>query len=60
MKRSLRSWLWRVPVDQEIDEELDLHVEIKTRELIRRGMDPAYVPVVGSVKAAFTRSTRPV
>ena len=41
MKRSLRSWLWRVPVDQEIDEELDLHVEIKTRELIRRGMDPA-------------------
>jgi putative ABC transport system permease protein len=41
MKRSLRSWLWRVPVEQEIDEELDLHVEIKTRELIRRGMDPA-------------------
>jgi putative ABC transport system permease protein len=41
MKRSLRSWLWRVPVEQEIDEELDLHVEIKTRELIARGMDPA-------------------
>ena len=41
MKRSLRSWLWRVPVEQEIDEELDLHVEIKTRELIQRGMDPA-------------------
>ena len=41
MKRSLRSWLWRVPVDQEIDEELDLHVEIKTRELIQRGMEPA-------------------
>ncbi|HET7697050.1 MAG TPA: ABC transporter permease [Vicinamibacterales bacterium] len=41
MKRSLRSWLWRVPVEQEIDEELDLHVEIKTRDLIQRGMDPA-------------------
>jgi putative ABC transport system permease protein len=41
VKRSLRSWLWRVPVDQEIDEELDLHVEIKTREFIQRGMDPA-------------------
>jgi putative ABC transport system permease protein len=40
MKRSLRSWLWRVPIDEEIDEELDLHVEIRTRELIQRGMDP--------------------
>ena len=40
MKRSLRSWLWRVPIDQEIDEELALHVEMRTRELIARGMDP--------------------
>jgi putative ABC transport system permease protein len=40
MKRSLRSWLWRLPIDQEIDEELALHVEIRTRELIARGMDP--------------------
>ena len=40
MKRSLRSWLWRIPVDQEIDEELALHVEMRTRELIARGMDP--------------------
>ena len=40
MKRSLRSWLWRVPIDQEIDEELALHIEIRTRELIARGMDP--------------------
>ena len=39
--RSLRSWLWRLPIDQEIDEELALHVEIRTRELIARGMDPA-------------------
>jgi putative ABC transport system permease protein len=41
MKRSLRSWLWRIPIEEEIDEELDLHVEIRTRELIRNGMDPA-------------------
>ena len=41
MRRSLRSWLWRVPVEQEIDEELDAHVELRTRELIARGMDPA-------------------
>ena len=41
MKRSLRSWLWRVPIDQEVDEELALHVEMRTRELIARGVDPA-------------------
>jgi putative ABC transport system permease protein len=40
MKRLLRSWLWRVPVDREIDEELDLHIEMRTRDLISRGMDP--------------------
>ena len=40
MKRSLRSWLWRVPLDQEVDEELSLHVELRTRDLIERGMDP--------------------
>jgi hypothetical protein len=40
MKRSLRSWLWRTPIDQEIDEELALHVEMRTRELVERGMDP--------------------
>ena len=41
MKPSLRSWLWRIPIDQEIDEELALHVEMRTRELVERGMDPA-------------------
>jgi putative ABC transport system permease protein len=41
MKRSLRSWLWRVPLDQEVDEELAFHVEMRTRELVARGVDPA-------------------
>jgi putative ABC transport system permease protein len=41
MKRSLRSWLWRVSVEQEVDEELTFHLEMRTRELIARGMDPA-------------------
>ena len=41
MKRSLRSWLWHIPIDQEVDEELALHTEMRTRELIARGMDPA-------------------
>ena len=41
MKRSLRSWLWRVPLDQEFDEEIALHIEMRTRELVAGGMDPA-------------------
>jgi putative ABC transport system permease protein len=32
--------LWRVPLDQEVDEELSLHVELRTRELVERGLDP--------------------
>ena len=40
MKRSLRSWLWRVPLDQEFDEEIELHIEMRTRELVAAGMDP--------------------
>jgi putative ABC transport system permease protein len=40
MKRSLRSWLWRVPIDQEVDEEIAFHIEMRTRELVERGVDP--------------------
>ena len=40
MKRSLRSWLWRVDIDQEVDEELAFHVEMRTRELVEKGLDP--------------------
>ncbi|HEY1304892.1 MAG TPA: ABC transporter permease [Vicinamibacterales bacterium] len=40
MKRSLRSWLWSVPLDQEVDEEIAFHIEMRTRELIERGIDP--------------------
>jgi len=41
MKRSLRSLLWRVPLNQEVDEELAFHLEMRTRELIARGVDAA-------------------
>ena len=41
MKRSRRSWLWRIPLEREVDEELALHVEMRTRELVARGVDPA-------------------
>ena len=40
MRRSLRSWLWRVPLNQEVDEELSFHIEMRTRELIEKGVDP--------------------
>jgi hypothetical protein len=40
MKRSLRSWLWRVPLDREFDEEIELHIEMRTRELVDQGVDP--------------------
>jgi putative ABC transport system permease protein len=38
MKRSLRSWLWRVSIEQEVDEELALHAEMRRRE--GRPLDP--------------------
>src|SRR6476469_9585456 len=40
MRRSLRSWLWRVPLDQEVDEEIAFHIEMRTRELVERGVNP--------------------
>jgi len=40
MKRSLRSWLWRVPLDQEVDDEIAFHVEMRTRDLVEKGVDP--------------------
>ena len=44
MKRSLKSWLWRVPLDQEVDEELGFHIEMRTRELVEKGLDPRIAP----------------
>lgn len=39
---------WRMPVPSEAEH----------REFVRRGMDPSYVPVVGTVKSSFRQSTR--
>jgi putative ABC transport system permease protein len=41
IRRRLRSLLWRVPVEQEVRDELAHHVEMRTRDLIERGVDPA-------------------
>jgi putative ABC transport system permease protein len=40
MRRLLRSWLWRVPVAQEVEEEIAFHVEMRTHDLVARGMAP--------------------
>ena len=40
MKRPLRSWLWRVPIDREVDDEIAFHIEMRTRELVDKGLDP--------------------
>jgi predicted permease len=36
----LRSALWRDRIEDEVDSELDFHVEMRARELIARGMSP--------------------
>ncbi|HEX6162515.1 MAG TPA: ABC transporter permease [Vicinamibacterales bacterium] len=58
MKRSLRSWLWRVPLEQEFDEEIALHLEMRTRELIDAGMDPADARAAAIRKMGNVRSLK--
>ena len=41
IRQRLRSLLWRVPVDQEVRDELSHHLELRTQELIARGLAPA-------------------
>ena len=41
IRQRLRSLLWRVPIEQEVHDELAHHIELRTRELIDRGVDPA-------------------
>ncbi len=36
-----QSWLWKKSVDDEVSEETDLHIELRTREYMARGLDPA-------------------
>jgi predicted permease len=34
-------WLWKKPVDNEVAEETEFHLEMRTQEYIARGLDPA-------------------
>jgi putative ABC transport system permease protein len=38
--RSLRTMIWKASVDDEVDDELDFHIEMRTRALIARGVPP--------------------
>jgi putative ABC transport system permease protein len=58
MKRSLRSWLWRVPLAQEFDEEIALHIEMRTRELVAGGMDPIEARALAIKKMGDVRSLK--
>lgn len=40
IRQRLRSLLWRVPIEQEVHEELAHHIELRTQELIDKGVDP--------------------
>jgi putative ABC transport system permease protein len=53
MRRSLRSWLWRVPIEQEVEEELALHVEMRRRE--GRPLDPREMAEVRRACLAIAR-----
>jgi predicted permease len=41
IRQRLRSLLWRVPVEQEVHDELAHHAELRARDLVDRGLDPA-------------------
>ena len=40
IRQRLRSLLWRVPIEQEVHDELTHHAELRERELIERGVPP--------------------
>ena len=40
MKSRLRHLFWRVPVETEVNEELEAHIELQTRRYVREGLSP--------------------
>jgi len=65
IRKRLRSLLWRVPIEQEVHEELAHHAELRMRDLIERGVDPEEARVLarmrlenGRVEAVLTQLGR--
>src|SRR5688500_12286707 len=63
IRHRLRSLLWRVPIEREVRDEIAHHVQLRTRELIDRGMDPAQARAeaigrFGNIAQAVARLTR--
>src|SRR3954471_9844738 len=52
-----RIW-WRPRIGDEVDEELAFHVEMRTRELIERGMDPDAARLEARRRAGDATRTR--
>ena len=40
MKSRLRRFFWRVPVEKEVTEEIEAHIELQTARYIREGLSP--------------------
>ena len=53
MRRSLRSLLWRIPIEQEVEEELAFHLEMRRRE--GKSVDAAEVERVRRVCLGIAR-----
>ena len=65
IRKRLRSLLWRVPIEQEVHDELAHHAELRMRELIDRGVNPEEARVLarmrledGSVEQVLTQLGR--
>ena len=52
IRQRLRSLLWRVPVEQEVHDELAHHAELRARELVDRGVDPATARAEAEARAS--------
>ena len=40
MRRAIRSWFWKVPVEQEVDEEIAFHLDMREEKPRRLGLSP--------------------
>jgi predicted permease len=58
MPRRFRSLLWKTPVEREVDAELAFHLEMREREYVARGMEPAAARAAALARMGDLASTR--